>query len=85
MSEGDDYVCTLDERTLEKAKLEINEDPKERMSQVKAFREWVKKQPHLSCPTGKHAMWTSQTCRECNIIVTMVIRFCILLFMLASW
>ncbi len=53
MSRDSDYVCTLDERTVEKAKLEINEDPKERMSQVETFRNWVEQQPHLSCPTGQ--------------------------------
>ncbi len=67
MSDGDDYVCTLDQRTLEKAKLEINEDPKERMSQVEAFREWVKKQPHLSCPTGE---WLS--CGQVRFVVILI-------------
>ena len=55
MSEKSYYVCTLDERSLEKARLELNEDPKERMSQVETFRQWVKQQPHLRCPTGKYS------------------------------
>ncbi len=47
-----DYVCTLDERTLEKAKEELNEDPKERLSQIQTLRTWIEQQPHLRCPTG---------------------------------
>ncbi len=54
MAEGGEgsYVCTLDEKTLEKAKKELNEDPKQRASQIEAFREWVKTQPHITSRTG---------------------------------
>ena len=47
-----EYVCTLDEASLKKAKDELGEDPKERDSQVKALREWVLSQKHLSAATG---------------------------------
>ncbi len=50
--EDADYVCTLDAATIEKAKKELNEDPKERLLAVKAFRDWIKQQPHLTSPTG---------------------------------
>ncbi len=46
------YVCTLDEKTLKKAKAELNEDPKQRASQIETFRQWVKAQPHISSRTG---------------------------------
>ena len=50
---ADDYVCTLDEKTLEKAKKELNEDPKNRLGAVQTLREWIQQQPHLHCKTGK--------------------------------
>ncbi len=50
---SEDYVCTLDAETEQKAKEELCEDPKERMSQVETFRKWILEQPHLRCPTGK--------------------------------
>ncbi len=54
---SDDYVCTLDDKTAKKAKDELHEDPKERLSQVETFRKWIKQQPHLRCPTGKLSLW----------------------------
>ena len=51
MSEKE-YVCTLDEKSLEKAKKELNEDPKNRLGAVEAFRQWILQQPHIKCPTG---------------------------------
>ena len=50
---ADDYVCTLDEKTLEKAKKELNEDPKNRLGAVQTLREWIQQQPHLHCKTGE--------------------------------
>ncbi len=47
------YVCTLDEKTLKKAKAELNEDPKQRASQIETFRQWVKAQPHIKSRTGR--------------------------------
>ena len=47
-----DYVCTLDEKSLKKAKDELNEDPANRLSSVQKFRELVLQQPHIKCPTG---------------------------------
>lgn len=46
------YVCTLDEETLQKAKEELNEDPKQRASQIETLRQWVLQQPHLKSRTG---------------------------------
>jgi len=45
--EDKDYVCTLDEKSLEKAKKELSEDPKQRLGAVQALRAWIKAQPHL--------------------------------------
>lgn len=54
MSGGDEnYVCTLTAQSLEKAQKELNENPKDRMSSVKALREWILQQPHLHVRTGK--------------------------------
>ncbi len=61
--EDADYVCTLDAASIEKAKKELNEDPKERLSAVKALRDWIKQQPHLKSPTG-------MTWSELNYIVS---------------
>jgi len=47
-----DYVCTLDDKSLKKAKDELNEDPKERLGAVQKFRELILQQPHIKCPTG---------------------------------
>jgi len=51
----DDYVCTLDEKSLKKAKDELNEDPANRLGAVQKFRELVLQQPHINCPTGIHS------------------------------
>jgi len=50
-----DYVCKLDERTLEKAKKELNEDPKDRLNAVDALRTWIQQQPHITFRTGQSA------------------------------
>jgi len=47
-----DYVCTLNDKSLKKAKDELNEDPKNRMGQLQKFRQLVLQQPHIKCPTG---------------------------------
>jgi hypothetical protein len=48
------YVCTLDEATQEKAMRELNEDPKERASQVEQLRTWIKQQKHFKSRTGNY-------------------------------
>jgi len=48
----EDYVCTLTEMSAQKAKDELNEDPKNRLGAVQKFRELVLQQPHIKCPTG---------------------------------
>ena len=50
-----DYVCTLDEKSLKKAKDELNEDPANRLGAVQKFRQIVLQQPHMKCPTGIHS------------------------------
>ncbi len=59
---SDDYICTLDDKTAKKAKDELHEDPKERISQVETLRKWIKQQPHIRCPTGKMSL-----CLECQV------------------
>ena len=49
----ENYVCSLDENSLTKAKKELNEDPKDRLGAVKALREWIQAQPHFTARTGK--------------------------------
>ena len=51
--EDRDYVCSLDEATLQKAIKELHEDPKNRLGAVDTFRKWIKQQTHLKCPTGR--------------------------------
>jgi len=46
-----DYVCTLDEYSLEKAKRELFEDPKQRLGAVQTLRAWIREQPHLTSRT----------------------------------
>ena len=48
----DNYVCSLSEESLKKAKKELHEDPRERLGAVKALREWILQQPHMKCQTG---------------------------------
>ena len=50
--EDADYVCSLDEASLAKAIKELNEDPKNRLGAVETFRQWIRQQPHIHCPTG---------------------------------
>ena len=48
-----EYTCTLSEKSLEKAKRELNEDPQQRKSQIETFRKWIEQQPHLNSRTGE--------------------------------
>jgi len=52
-SKDSGYVCTLDEKSLKKAKEELNEDPANRLGAVETFRKWILEQPHIKCPTGQ--------------------------------
>ncbi|CAH1802323.1 unnamed protein product [Owenia fusiformis] len=45
------YVCSLDEKSLAKAKKELNENPRERQAAVDQLREWILQQPHFKCCT----------------------------------
>ena len=50
MAEDANYVCTLDQVSVKKAKEELNENPQDRLAAVKALRDWIKEQPHIKCP-----------------------------------
>ena len=52
MSGEGSYTCALKPDTLEKAKRELNEDPKQRASHIQALRDWVTSQPHIRSRTG---------------------------------
>jgi len=52
-SGGDQYVCGLDAKSIEKAKKELNEDAKDRLNAVDALRTWIQQQPHITCNMGK--------------------------------
>lgn len=52
MSHDENYTCTLDAHSLQKAKRELNEDPKERVGALGALRDWVMQQKWLTSPTG---------------------------------
>ena len=47
------YVCKLDQATQDKARKELNEDPKNRQGAIDTFRKWILEQKHFKCPTGK--------------------------------
>jgi len=51
-AEDSSYVCQLDERSVEKAKKELNEDPKDRLNAVSALRTWIQQQPHITFRPG---------------------------------
>ena len=51
---ADEYVCTLDGKSLKKAREELNEDPADRMSSVQNFRKLIRERaPHITCSMGK--------------------------------
>lgn len=47
-----DYTCSLDEKSLKKAKEELNEDPNDRLAAVEALRQWIRDQKHIKCNTS---------------------------------
>ena len=56
------YVCSLSEKSIKKAKKELNEDPKERNGAVQTLKEWIEREPWLHAPTGTCAMYMLFTC-----------------------
>ncbi|CAD5126782.1 DgyrCDS14827 [Dimorphilus gyrociliatus] len=46
-----EYICTLEEKYIKKARDELNEIPSDRLSAVKALRDWVNEQEHLTFDT----------------------------------
>jgi len=61
-----DYVCTMTDESLKKAKDELNEDPKNRLGAVQKFRELVLQQPHIKCPTGILSTCSALVGRYCD-------------------
>lgn len=53
METNEEYVCGLDEQSQEKARKELNEDPKERLGAVQTLKEWIRQQNWIRSPTGK--------------------------------
>ena len=50
---GAGYKCSLCEKSVKKARLELNEDPADRLAAVAALREWTQRQHKwMTCPTG---------------------------------
>ena len=47
------YVCTLSEASQDKALVELNEDPSNRMGAIQTLRQWLVQQEHLKFPTGQ--------------------------------
>ncbi|CAD5112642.1 DgyrCDS1857 [Dimorphilus gyrociliatus] len=68
----DDYTCSLDEKSIKKAKDELNEIPSDRLAAVQALREWVNDQKHLRIDTNtgnllrflRHAKFSQAKARE---------------------
>ena len=62
----EEYVCTLDEASLKKAREELNEDPADRMNAVEAFRNLIKtRAPHVRCSMGKCVCVCVRVCVCC--------------------
>ena len=49
----DDYTCTLEDKYIRKARIDLNEVPSKRLTDVKVLREWIIKQKHLKYETSK--------------------------------
>ena len=52
MADEKTYTCSLDQYSLQKAKKELHEDPKETPGVLKTFRDWIHQQNWLKTPTG---------------------------------
>ncbi|CAD5116855.1 unnamed protein product [Dimorphilus gyrociliatus] len=50
----EEYICSLDEKSIEKARKELNENPKDRLSSLTTFRKWIEEQKYLRCDTSAH-------------------------------
>lgn len=52
MPGAEEYVCLLSEEVMQKAREDLDEDPRRREEDVHSIRQWLKKQPHLNARTG---------------------------------
>jgi len=57
----DNYVCKLDAKTAEKAKKELTENAKDRLSAVDALRTWIQQQPHITFRCGRSSFSYSRS------------------------
>ena len=55
MNPKENSLSTIDPEVLSRAKIEIGEDDERRDATLKIIKEWLKKQPHLSCSPGKYS------------------------------
>ena len=66
--EDEDYVCSLDEKSLEKAYKDLNESPKDRLAAVKALRAWIQQESSwLTSPTGNKEFFAKQNIAHLTI------------------
>ena len=68
MDKDDNYICTLDDKTLKIAMEELNEDPKDRMAAVEALKEWILKQPHFNISKSRLGMFVSHVANASFIL-----------------
>lgn len=65
----DNYVCTLDQASIKKAKDELNEVAEDRLAAVQALREWIQAQPHIRCPK------TGTICLPIQYAISVILSF----------
>ena len=46
------YTCALSDKSLQKAKDELHEDPAERLGAVQTLKEWIDREPWITAPSG---------------------------------
>lgn len=73
-------VCTLDKFSADIAKEELNDDPKERESAIQTFRDWIKQQKWLKCPTGKSVLKIAEREKMCffqnlNLVIDLIYSY----------
>ena len=83
-----EYVCTLTEASLKKARQELNEDPTDRMNAVEAFRNLIKtRAPHIRCSMGKcvcvYVCICVYVCTCVSVCICMCVCECVCLFHLS--
>lgn len=54
-----EYQCGLDETSIKKAELELNEIPEKRIVQLNKFKKWIISQEWISVPMGEWSLCVS--------------------------